>query len=91
MALGTSAGRRQRDQPESKNVCGNDRDASHQRTRDTAELSEKLGAGLGTAAECFLPMPIGLAARAIELHGRLHWIPAPDQCALRRPKALSPA
>jgi hypothetical protein len=64
--------RRQRDQPQSKNVCCDYRDASHQRTHDPTQLSEKLGAGLGSATERFLPMAIGLAAGAIDLHAQLH-------------------
>src|SRR5262245_31987600 len=83
--------RRKRDQSQNKNVCRDYRDASRQRTRDTAQLSDKPGTGLGAEAECFLPMAIGLAAGAIDLHARLLWILAPDQCALCELKALSPA
>src|SRR5262245_25471950 len=83
--------RRKRDQSQSKNICRDYRDASRQRTRDTAQLSEKLGTGLGAAAEYFLPIAIGLAAGAIDLHARLLWIPASDQCALWPLNALSPA
>src|SRR5262249_18229498 len=86
--IGHPGCRRERDQSQSKYVCCDYRDASHQRTRDRAQLSEKLGARLGAAAECFLPMVIGLAAGVIDLHARLHWVLAPDQCAISGLKAL---
>jgi hypothetical protein len=61
--------RRQRNQPQGGDVCGDDRNSSYERPGDAAQAFEKLCAGLSAPSECFLAVAINVATGAIDLHG----------------------